>query len=374
VLSYLGLAVAAPPAAVNNPFGPGRPGLAPDRAPGGVTVTGGGAVTGGGKPVARPFGVRPGVFGTKVDVIQPVPVPSIEDSIVYRAQFKVRTADRGDANQDDGVKIRLNGMNETWLDTARDDFERGATHTYDLMLVGTSGITVGKLRDIQMLEISKPGSDGWCFSDIELIVNNVTVYKQSFPSGHWLDNSGSSRPSLTISGAQLRSSPLWRAYRFPAPSPVVTRDEIEARLEGALGHFLHGKRVTPGKMYGRNGVEVSHKDAQTLHVDLDLELEINNFPNQEVDVDFDIHFAPNGSQVQVSLQNLKIDLPGKLASAILAVNGVLGGTSKAELTRHIERQVMRQLQGGRFNIPTTGYTVSVIVGGNGNLVIIPKKL
>jgi len=341
-----------------------------------VTVTGGGATTGGGKPVGRPFGVRPGVLGevVKGDVVRPLPVPSTEDSIVYRAQFKVRTADRGDANQDDGVKIRLNGMNETWLDSAHDDFERGQTRTYDLMLVGTSGITVGKLRDIQMLEISKPGSDGWCFSDIELIVNNVSVYKQSFPNGHWLDNSGSSRPSLTISGAQLRSSPLWRAYRFPAPSPVVTRDEIESRLEGALGHFLHGKRVSLGKLYGRSGVEASYKNAQTLHVDLDLELAIDNFPDQEVDVDFDVVFTTNGSQVQVAIQNLKIDLPGKLASAILAVNGVLGGTSKAEITRHIERQVMRQLQGGRFNIPTSGYSVSVVVGGNGNLVILPKKL
>lgn len=318
-------------------------------------------------------GVRP-ELGGKLDQVLTPTITSVEDSIVYRAQLKVRTADRSDAEQDDGVKIRLNGNNETWLDTARDDFERGATHTYDLMLVSpTGGVTCGKLRDIQMLEISKPGSDGWCFSDIELIVNNVTVYKQSFPNGHWLDNSGNARPSLTISGSQLRASPLWKAYRFPTPSPVVPRLEIESRVEAAIGHFLHGKKVTPGKMYGRSGVEASYKDGSTLHFDLDLELEVNNFPNQEVDVDFDVSFTTNGNQVQVAISNLKIDLPGRLASAILAVNGVFGGTTKSELCRYIERQVMRQLQGGRFNIPTGSYSVSVLVSGNGDVVLLPKK-
>ena len=73
------------------------------------------------------------------------------DNTVWRAELVLHTADVEDAGTDDSVFILLNsaagdtqpGGNRTWLDYARDDFERGATHSYDL---GT--VSVGELGDI----------------------------------------------------------------------------------------------------------------------------------------------------------------------------------------------------------------------------------
>ena len=47
--------------------------------------------------------------------------------------------------------------NETWLDYARNNFEKGDIFAYDLNLGG-----IGEIDDITQLSISKTGSDGWC--------------------------------------------------------------------------------------------------------------------------------------------------------------------------------------------------------------------
>ncbi len=136
--------------------------------------------------------------------------PSLESTPIYRAQIKIRTADRDHASQEDGAKVRLNGECETWLDSGAGHFECGRTCTYDLLQVNSSGAAVlTKLSDIQMLEISKTGSDGWCFSDVELIINGRTIYKGNYPQGQWLDNSGGARLVHTISGATMRGGALW---------------------------------------------------------------------------------------------------------------------------------------------------------------------
>lgn len=299
------------------------------------------------------------------------PPANKEETIIYRAQIMLRTANRDDAGQDDGVLIKLNGQNATWCDSGEDDFERGKTHTYDLMLVDMNGTpTLARLRDIAMLEISKTGSDGWCVSDVELIINNVPIFRKNYPGGKWLDTG---KLSTMISSQELRSHSMWQSWRSPQPSPVVPRAEIESRIESLVGHFLHGKKVGLGKVYGRSAVEASHRDAQTLHVDLDLEYSIDNFPNLEVDVDFDIVFETRNNQVAVTVRNLNVDVPSKVVAAVSFVNGLFGGTTKTQLMNYIERQIMRQLQGGRFAVPTGNYTVSVIVGGNGDVVLLPKK-
>ena len=135
---------------------------------------------------------------------------SLESTPIQSAQIKVRTADHDDAGQYDGVLVRLNGANETWLDSGADDFERGKTCTFDLLQVNANGaVVLTKLSDIQFLEISKTGSDGWCFSELELIVNGRTIYKANYPRGQWLDNSGGARLMHKITGATLRSGSLW---------------------------------------------------------------------------------------------------------------------------------------------------------------------
>ena len=89
-----------------------------------------------------------------------------------------------DANTDDAVQVRLNGRNATWMDQPGDDRERGDLFTYDLMLTDPSGIsTLSRVRDITMLEVTKTGSDGWCFTTLDLMINGKSIYSQSFGLG-----------------------------------------------------------------------------------------------------------------------------------------------------------------------------------------------
>lgn len=141
------------------------------------------------------------------------PYHAADDGLMYRVQLRVTTADREDAQHNDAVKVRLNAGHEAWLVPGDDGFVRGTTQTFDLSLCSASDIlAIARLDDIEMLEISKLGNDGWCLSHVELIVNGRTVYRVSYSHGHWLDNSGGSQLSLIISGSKLRTHALWSAH------------------------------------------------------------------------------------------------------------------------------------------------------------------
>lgn len=315
--------------------------------------------------------IDPSIMPT--DVISDPSSPSWEDIPVFRAQIKIRTADKSDAGQDDGVKIRLNNGNETWLDSGSDDFERGQTHMYDLLQFNAAGAaSLTKLRDIQFMEISKTGSDGWCLTDAELIINGRSIYKINFPGGKWLDNSGGARLSTTIDGATMRASAEWRSYTAPNPSPVLARAELESRIEAIIGHFTHGRGVGLGQVFGGRAVEVTRAGDNMIHVDLDMEAAVDNFPDPELDVDFDIEFQSANNQIQVSVKNVKADLHSTLASVLLKINSVFGGTSKQELVNYINRQIRRQLEGAMFAIPTGNLNLSVSVNPAGDVILLPR--
>jgi hypothetical protein len=317
-----------------------------------------------------PFAIDPHVPPL---VVNTPPSTLLEDTPIYRAQIKIRTADRDDAGQDDGVKIRLNDGNETWLDSGADDFERGQTRTYDLLQFNASGSgTLTKLRDIQMLEISKTGSDGWCVSDVELIINGRPIYKINYPQGKWLDNSGGARLSTTIDGATMRGSAEWRGYTPPAPSPVLARAELESRVEAIIGHFAHGRGVGLGQVFGGRAVEVTRAGDNMIHVDLDMEAYVDYAPDPELDVDFDIEFQSSNNQIQVTVKNVKADLHSTLATVLLKVNSIFGGTSKDQLVSYINRQLRRQLEGAMFAIPTGNLNLSVSVTPAGDVILLPR--
>ena len=85
-----------------------------------------------------------------------------------RVQLELHTGDVGDAGTDDSIQVVLSeasntGMNSTWVDYGRDDFERGDTFTYDLNLD-----EIPLLSDITRIRITKDGTDGWCLADFRL--------------------------------------------------------------------------------------------------------------------------------------------------------------------------------------------------------------
>ena len=291
-----------------------------------------------------------------------------EDVSLFRVQLRVKTANRKNAGTDDSVLVRLSNGQGTWVDTAANDHERGRTYVYDLMLPN-SGM---KVQNISKLEISKTGSDGWCIESLELLVNNGVIFQKTFSGGHWLDNSKGRQRKLVISSKTLRSNSKWRRFQNPRPSPVIKRAELEQRIESIIGHHMHSqKRIKWGKLSGR-GVEVTYKDAQTIHVDLDLKAVINNFPDAGVDVDFDIRITSRRGAIDLKILNLKPRVTTSLHKALLAVNSFFGGTSRKELERSITNGIKRNLAGA-ISVSTGSFDVVVIVNSRGDVILLPKS-
>jgi hypothetical protein len=141
------------------------------------------------------------------------------DRAATRVQIQFHTANVDDAETDDGILVVLSeasytGMNYTWVDYGRDDFEQGDTFTYDLNLD-----EIPLLSDITRIKITNDGTDGWCLADFSLLVNGVAVYAQDFhgePGGcHWLDEDDGHQPTFEVSHDTIRAHPLWQAYHEP---------------------------------------------------------------------------------------------------------------------------------------------------------------
>jgi hypothetical protein len=207
------------------------------------------------------------------------------------------TADVSDAGTDDGVRVRLSPLNETWLDYGRDDFERGDVFTYDLNLDNVSD-----LSDITTLEIYKDDDNGWCIQEFTLLVNGVPIYNQYFGATsstcHWVDWGDGHSPYYTVSRQTLRAHALWLNYTPPdlaelieTGQPLIPREEIESRIESMVGHRIHDTGAYWGHRYGARYVEATKTDEQTMHIDLDLSADVTLAPDPEVDADFDLQFS-----------------------------------------------------------------------------------
>jgi hypothetical protein len=219
---------------------------------------------------------------------------------VWRMQIFFQTSSHGDAATDDTIRVEVNDnpLVQTALDSPKDDFERSSQHTYELRLNG-----INTLSDLRYLKIFKDGSDGWCIKSLRLIVNGNPILIDTFPgSGHWLDNEGGASRTLLYSDWELRGSPTWQNYTPLYWAPYIP--DMATRLEGIVGHHITGNALAWGpELYGACvggpcAVEVSRKNDTTLHVDLDLEI------NLPVDVDFDAEVLCGNGTLSFQLKNI----------------------------------------------------------------------
>lgn len=98
--------------------------------------------------------------------IRVVNAPS-DGTRVSRVQIRLKTGTGSNHGTNDDVYVSLNlAGNKTWVDYARNDFERGDSYLYDLVLEHVVG-----LGDIQWVEIGKDGTDGWCIKEVELRID-----------------------------------------------------------------------------------------------------------------------------------------------------------------------------------------------------------
>lgn len=224
---------------------------------------------------------------------------------VWRAQIQFQTANVTDAGSDDSVRVQLNGTNSTWLDYGRDDFERNTNYTYDLKLNGIS-----RLSDLHYIFISKTGDDGWAIKSFSLLINGRAIYTKTFPgsAGKWLDNDGGNLRTHFVPSFDLRHDDAWLSYVAPFPPLTIPRAEMESRVEGIIGDYIHGNRLEWGQLFGSRYVEATRKNNNTLHFDLDLEADIPVLPNPEVDVDFDLEITCSGGTIAMKVKNVVADV------------------------------------------------------------------
>lgn len=244
---------------------------------------------------------------------------------VWRIQAEFHTANVEDAGTDDSISVVLNetGNNKTWVDYGRDDFERADTFTYDLNLD-----KIDLRADINRIRLEKTGTNGWCLRDFRLLVNEVTVYTESFQSEsggcHWIDGDDGHTPFYEVSHATIRANSAWQAYAEPArvgldlsAYPQVTatlrvpQAETESRIESMIGHLIHGTEAHWGDQYGPRYVEATNIGfSNKVGVDLDLEASVDYWFDPELDIDFDLRYGARCSAdhtqaiVDVTTENL----------------------------------------------------------------------
>lgn len=209
---------------------------------------------------------------------------------IWRVQVRFITADVDDAGSDSSVWIKLNDNNKTYIDSGRDDRERGHDETYELRLDG-----VHSLADLDYFRIEKDGDDGWAIRRMMLIVNNVAIYDESFSSSPlWLDNEGGAARIRFIDDQFMRPRSQWASYVVPARPSIVPVGDMNARVES-----LHGDFTTPTSNLSLR--ETGHGDASlnaininTWQVHVDLTEKNILLIGQDINVDFKMQVGCTG--------------------------------------------------------------------------------
>lgn len=247
-----------------------------------------------------------------------------ETAPIWRAQLTARTCDLANAQTNDPVFASLRTGNSTALDYGRDDFPRNNTFTYDLVLNG-----IGQFEDVTRLRISKTGTNAVCFRSLQLRINNRAIFFVDFgAAGRWLDGTGGS-VSFTFNATDLRANAQWVGYVMPFPALVLSRAELESRVEAMGGTAFSGTPAGWGHRKGPRFVEATRSNASRLHFDLDgfvdtidalsmiggfgLLIDVLDFfsvtpPNPDLDVDFDLDVGCEDNAVSFVVSGASVDV------------------------------------------------------------------
>lgn len=294
---------------------------------------------------------------------------------VWQLQLRVKVANFADAGSDAPLRITMGDTGEhlgvdTHLDYSHDDFERNSDFTYFLN-VGH----ISELSDITNLAISNVSGDEpdhIYIEEINLLVNGHEIFGRHFG----VTSSSALRIGSLPHGIghdELRSNPSWQAFvnsslndnTFNQP-PIsvdsdgrfqirIPPDEVVQRIEMLAGHarsssYNNRARFKWGHFSGP-AVEVTQKSTNAIHVDLDMEATINNWPNPDVDIDFDVELtkqcnnAEHKLTVDLSSQNFTSNVDYNLWGEILSagvltiaekVINSLAGNSSEPIEDHLE--------------------------------------
>lgn len=242
---------------------------------------------------------------------------NINDVPVYRLQLAFTTANtNNDAGTDSKVYVQLNStMRAYYLDLGIDDRERNQTNVYDVVEP-----SVRFIRDIQHLNITKVGNDGWAITKVELRVNGHKIFEKTYSatSPHIIDGDEGRQPVLNFTSSQLRNGGLWTYAKVPnihVPPLLISKADLMKMVEGFVGNYMRyipNETVNWGDRDGVNtlfgpAVEASFRNRQTLTFDLDLQV-ARTGPNPELDIDFDLVVSCTNGRVLLSVENARANI------------------------------------------------------------------
>ncbi|MCK6544983.1 hypothetical protein L6R52_03890 [Myxococcota bacterium] len=291
---------------------------------------------------------------------------SIEDVPIWRLQLRLTTADVSNAGTDDAAYVRLTSASDGkfWMNYGRNDRERGTTQTYDVLAPGVSTIA-----DITRLELGKSGDDGWCIKKIELLVNEVStpIYSKTYASGQWLDSSGGHSNTLVLSSATLRAYSGWTlSLTHLMPPAQLSASAVESLIEAAIGDALHDQDRLYWRLEGSEYVAATRASASRQAIDVDLAASIDGWADPEVEVDFELRWSCSGGQLQISSEDVSVNVDGALWLDILTL-GI-----QAIVLEVVENKLTPRLESLTFDVSTTLPTcpdsITVDASGNVNLV------
>ncbi len=248
--------------------------------------------------------------------------PAFENVSICRIQLKVKTNGMENANTDNPVWVTFNEKDEPfYLNLSKNDRERNQTDIYDVL-----SPNINKIKDIRFINIGLEGNDGWNIREITLLVNGVSIYKKTYSSkGLWLDGNDSKRkPAVFIPRNVLRKYPNFKYNSvtnniWKGPS-MIQKAFITSLVESAVGNSLYNvKKVSWGKKQGKTFINSKRINNNTLRFDLDLSYEINNAPDVEIDVDFDLVFTCKNGVIQTKVKNYKSKSYGTMSFLVDAM-------------------------------------------------------
>lgn len=237
-------------------------------------------------------------LGAGLDVAHAAPP---NNTPIFRLQARFYTANVGDAETDDAIKVSVNGANTLWLDSGRDDHERNSIETFDLRMEG-----VNTIADLDFFRIEKGGSDGWGLRRVELLVNGRVIYGENFSGNLWLDNEGGHSRVFLMDHVFMRQRSEWQNFVPPVRSNIVPNLDLQRRVEALVGDKLHDTGTD--FIGGEKGAELFTLTTNSWRVDLDLEDQKQwPFPDLEYDVDFDLRVSCVNGQARFSVANVNSD-------------------------------------------------------------------
>lgn len=227
-------------------------------------------------------------------LVRPIQIiQSVSDTLpVWRVQLHLMTGTANDAGTAQPVYAGVNSKHY-WLDRPGDDFRPGGDAFYDLPLEADA-----RFRDIDRITLGKEGSNGWCMANVELLVNNVTVYRRPSDGCTWI----SEGHGFSIWYDELRDSSTWQAYDPDAAGRSlldgIPSDMFKGIVAAFVGHQIHGNGVR-WESPEDQALAVTRRSEDSLNVTVRLRADVPIFGDPLLTVEFQLGFACTCGTVSV---------------------------------------------------------------------------